>query len=250
MAYSIIPSSKPHKHVKPIENRLCYFGIVTLGATVTTGTTAGIAGTATTDVNGSYSLMNYTPALTYTLTASAPGYAARTATVTLTLGKTVREDFALDPLPPGTVPPGNIAGTVTNATSGAPIQGATVTAGAVTVTTDANGSFSMLNIAAGIYTVTASKAGFITNTTAGAVVNSGATTTLDIALQPGTAIKGDANENGVLDVGDGLFAMQAVAGLRTLTATQTTEAEVDGSGKVDVGDCVFILQAVAGLRTL
>ncbi len=62
--------------------------------------------------------------------------------------------------------------------------------------------------------------------------------------------KGDVDDKPGLDVGDGLFAMQAVAGLRQFTAVQESSADVDGSGTLDVGDCLLILQAVAGLRTI
>ncbi len=75
-------------------------------------------------------------------------------------------------------------------------------------------------------------------------------TTKDGTFKVSTIIKGDANGNGAQDVGDGLFALQTVAGLRTLTPEQETAAEVNGNGVMDVGDGLFILQAVAGLRAL
>ncbi len=71
-----------------------------------------------------------------------------------------------------------------------------------------------------------------------------------VAVTSAAAVKGDTNGNGARDVGDGLFALQAVAGLRTLTPEQETAAEVNGNGVMDVADGLFILQAVAGLRVL
>ncbi len=279
---------------------------------------------------------------------------------------------------------GNITGTVTNATSTAAEPGVSVSAGGVTVLTNAAGFYS-ISLAAGTYTVNASKVGFTTNTTAGVNVTSGATTKLNIALQPaapaaqtigissfnvpvggtvtvpiqatapvsgniaavditltydpaviiipaggitstafptvtpninnttGTTrivaasiggvtgtmtianvqfsavgaagatspvtitvaldglkdaagavltptitngvatiggVKGDVNSNGALDVGDGVFTAQAVAGMRTFTPAQTALADANRNGVLDVGDVVFTLQAVAGLRTL
>ncbi len=146
---------------------------------------------------------------------------------------------------------GSITGRVTDAATGAPIAAATVTAGTRIAFVDTGGNYAITNIAPGTYDVTASAAGFITNTTAGVVVNAGAVTTLNIVLQPiiGVII-GDANGNAVLDVGDGLLTLQAVAGLRQFTATQTAAANVNGNGVLDVGDGLFILQAVAGVRTL
>ncbi len=63
-------------------------------------------------------------------------------------------------------------------------------------------------------------------------------------------VRGDVNGNGAPDVGDGLFTLQAVAGLRQFNAAQTATADVNGNGVMDVGDGLFILQAVAGLRAL
>jgi protocatechuate 3,4-dioxygenase beta subunit len=105
---------------------------------------------------------------------------------------------------------GAIAGTVTNASSGLAIVGATVAADTQSNITDANGNYS-ISIAAGTYTVTASATGYQTNTTTGVVVTSGNVTTQNVALTPlvtpptfnisGFKIN-DTNGNGVWDAGE------------------------------------------------
>ena len=60
------------------------------GATVN----CGGAGTATTASNGTYALTSV-PAATYSCTASAPGFAAKTSSVTVSSGQTSTLDFAL-----------------------------------------------------------------------------------------------------------------------------------------------------------
>ncbi len=106
--------------------------------------------------------------------------------------------------------------------------------------TDASGNatFSVSPIAQGIINVTANSPTF----------PNPATTT--IIASPTGVIIGDVNANAVVDVVDGLFTLQAVAGLRTLTPLQTAAADVNANGAIDVGDGLFILQAVAGLRVL
>ncbi len=78
---------------------------------------------------------------------------------------------------------GTIAGTVTNASSGAAIAGATVTADGVSATTDAAGNYT-ISIAPGTYTVNASAAGFVTQSVPNVIVTSGNTTVQDFALTP------------------------------------------------------------------
>ena len=77
---------------------------------------------------------------------------------------------------------GSIHGTVTDASSAAPIQGAVVTAGTRSTTTDANGNYSFPNVPTGTYSMTAAHSGYGTGTASGVAVTSGGTTTRDFAL--------------------------------------------------------------------
>ncbi len=84
------------------------------------------------------------------------------------------------PVPPVTT--GTISGKVTISGSATAIGGATVSIPGSSVSTDGNGNYSLANVAAGgPYTVSVSKAGYITNTTS-ATVTAGQTTVADIAL--------------------------------------------------------------------
>ncbi|MGH2657205.1 MAG: carboxypeptidase regulatory-like domain-containing protein [Actinomycetota bacterium] len=83
-------------------------------------------------------------------------------------------------------PVGSVEGTVTDAATGSPIEGARVEAvGPITrtVMTDATGHYSFPVLSVGSYEVTASKFGYLSQT-ATVQVNEAETTTQDFALQP------------------------------------------------------------------
>jgi hypothetical protein len=77
-------------------------------------------------------------------------------------------------------PVGTIAGIVRTA-SNAPLEGATVTCGDVSATTNSAGAFSLL-VEAGIHEVTASHPGYASETQEGVLVQTGQTTTLNFYL--------------------------------------------------------------------
>jgi hypothetical protein len=78
---------------------------------------------------------------------------------------------------------GTLQGTVTAAVGGAPISGATVALGARTTTTNGSGVYSFSGIPAGTYaSVSGSKPGFFSQTTATIIVTESGTTTKDFAL--------------------------------------------------------------------
>ncbi|HEY6251346.1 MAG TPA: Ig-like domain repeat protein, partial [Candidatus Angelobacter sp.] len=78
---------------------------------------------------------------------------------------------------------GAVAGTVTAQGSGTPIQGATVSLGSRTTTTDVNGAYSFTGIPAGTYpALTASSPGLVSVTVSTIVVNDNATTTENFSL--------------------------------------------------------------------
>ena len=114
----------------------------------------------------------------FELRASAYGFVAQTRTVTVLGGRTVTEDFTLQPA--GT---GAVSGTVTGA-DGAGLGGAEVTlvgTPLAPVTTDANGAFAFSDVAAGEYRVRVTLDGYADHT--GTVtVAAGETAILDVAL--------------------------------------------------------------------
>ena len=93
--------------------------------------------------------------------------------------------------------PGMIAGTVTSAVDGSPIDGATVVAGDITAMTNADGNYS-ITIDAGTYSIAFSKTGFTTVTVEGVVVTETGTTVVDAELEevfyPVTFVHAEVNE--------------------------------------------------------
>jgi hypothetical protein len=79
---------------------------------------------------------------------------------------------------------GTLSGTVTNASTAAPISGATVSiSGGPSTTTDSSGNYSF-TLAGGTYSVTASATGYNSSTTNGVSVTAGNSTTANFALVP------------------------------------------------------------------
>lgn len=139
-------------------------GAPLLGATVTAGSS-----TAQTAADGTWSIQNLA-AGTFTVAASLGGYSSASESATVTAGSTTTAGtLALAPVNPGTV-----TGQVVNGSS-AGIAGATVSSQGLTVTTDANGNYTLANLPAGAATITASASGFA-NGTANVTVVAGTTT--------------------------------------------------------------------------
>ncbi len=78
----------------------------------------------------------------------------------------------------------------------------------------------------------------------GTVSNNSSVTVMRIIL------KGDANGDEVIDVGDVLYIAQAVAGIRELDPDTSSLSDVDDYSGLTVGDVLFVAQALSGLRSL
>jgi hypothetical protein len=109
-----------------------------------------------------------------------------------------------------------LTGTVTASATGNPINGATVTAGAASTTTNASGQYTIGSLAAGTYTVTASAAGYVTGS-ASVTLSAGGTTTQNFAL----VASGAAPTSLTVAAASGTYG-----GTTTLSATLTSS----GSG--------------------
>ncbi|MFF3468390.1 carboxypeptidase regulatory-like domain-containing protein [Streptomyces sp. NPDC002619] len=80
-------------------------------------------------------------------------------------------------------PHGDITGTVTNATTGAPISGATVSVGATAAHTDATGSYS-LRVSPGTYDIDVDAFAYASTSASGVVVADGGSVTKSFTLNP------------------------------------------------------------------
>jgi len=166
-----------------------------------TPTAGGTPVTVTTNASGVYS-SGPLPVGTYTVTASAPtGYFDSTQTITLTLGDTLTLNFPL-------AQKATLIGYVTDATTGLPVLGVTLTvkdAGTgiavatvptplttVAVTTGPDGSpINYLgNLPPGTYVVTATKGSYATLTSAPVTVTNGPFVRLDLKLVSGIGTLG------------------------------------------------------------
>ena len=107
---------------------------------------------------------------------------------------------------------GTVQGTVTDSATSGPINGATVTAGSSSTTSDASGQYTLSSLAADTYTVTASAPGYITGS-ASVTVNANSTTVQNFTL----VASGVANTSLAVASASGTYG-----GTTTLSATLTS----------------------------
>jgi Subtilase family/Malectin domain/Carboxypeptidase regulatory-like domain/Viral BACON domain len=158
----------------------------TLNGTVTNASTAAplsgaqvnvtgpVNRSATTGADGTYQFI--LPVGSYSITVSAFGFDNGSATVTVTEGQTTTQDFALTP-----VPSGSLSGTVSSAAG--PVANATVTITGTPIppaTTNANGQYSFASVPNGTYTVTVTAGGCFGAVSQAVTVNG--STTQDFTL--------------------------------------------------------------------
>jgi protocatechuate 3,4-dioxygenase beta subunit len=186
------------------------------GATVTT---LPATATLTTDAQGNYTIPNVAPG-GYTVNAAKSGYQNGSASATVVAGQTATANMAITPLPTT----GTISGRVTDASNSQPIAGATVSTQPATasVTTDAQGNYTISNVAPDGYTVNAAKSGY-QNGSASATVVAGQIATANIALTllpiTGTIV------GTVTDAGNGQQVSGATVTTQPTSATVTTDAQ-------------------------
>ncbi len=133
----------------------------------------------------------------------------------------------------GGVEPGYIVGTVTELSSGNPIEGALVTAGNASDSTDASGNY-VLELIAGTYAVTASAMYYNPQTVGGVVVIEEDTTTQDFALTaPGIQVDTTPITANVA-IGDTMSFIRNVANIGN--------GDLDFSISISIGDLVMNVQ--------
>ena len=132
-------------------------GVVTdaaSGAVLAGATVSYSGGQATTDDSGAYTFTGITEG-SYDVAASASGYTAQTLSVTVAPGQAATQNFALAPFGVGTV-----QGQVTDAVTGSPVAGATVSYVGGTTTSDSGGMYTLASLPDGDSTVTATRSGY------------------------------------------------------------------------------------------
>ncbi len=137
------------------------------GATVSyagNGPLGPVSGSTTTNASGQYTLAGL-PATTLTVSATAAGYSAQRAAVTVGGNSTTTQNFIYPP---------PVSGTVADAISNQPISGAPLSYSGGSTTTDASGSFTLAGATPGTYSITASPQGYISQSQ-NVTVTSGAT---------------------------------------------------------------------------
>jgi len=188
-SYNITAKAILDKDVKPYNNLKSVLIDVesppgTIAGTITDASTKnpmdGATVTAngystTTDTEGHYIIVGI-PAGDYNITASAAGYYSNSTTKTVIPGGVTTVNLTLTPLP------GAIAGTVTDALTGNPIEGANVTANGHSATTDTEGHYT-IQLPPRTYNVTASATKYISHSKT-ATVTSETTTSLNFTLIP------------------------------------------------------------------
>lgn len=152
-------------------------GTPVAGARIVGGNGAYVS---TSGADGSYTLPGMA-AGTFSFKCTKPNYTVHTKSATVTNGATASVDFTVNPL----ASTGTINGYVRNS-SGVGVSGAGVATntGGYSTTTAADGYFSMANVAIGTYNVTASKAGYASDTETGVVVSAGGTSTIYPVIDP------------------------------------------------------------------
>jgi hypothetical protein len=213
------------------------------------GVTVRVAGqSALTDASGRFSIGGLA-AGDVTLEASASGYVTQQQGVTIVAGQTVDVVVQLATVPaPGR---GSVVGTVVDATTGAPISGATVAGAGRSVTTDSTGGFALTDLAPGTLTLTVSATGYSTRQQTVAVT-SGSATAITVSLPQATGTVTGTVRNGATSApipgatvrvgsltattdANGRFSL---AGLRTGSAT----LEVSASGFVTQQQAVTVTE--------
>lgn len=120
--------------------------------------------------NGDYQLLGI-PAGQHLVTANASGYVPSSQDAVVPLGKNARLDFVL------ISQNGSISGHVYHSTLLTPLNNTNVSVQiglfSITVTSDSDGSYNLMNIPEGTYTLTASKDGYFSSVESGIVVSRG-----------------------------------------------------------------------------
>jgi choice-of-anchor B domain-containing protein len=122
-----------------------------------------------------------------------------------------------------------LEGSITDASSGAPLFNANITLDGTTTNSNLFGQYATGTGNGGSYTVTVARSGYVTQNISGVSLTAGSTTTLDVALIPSTAF---TQSGQVRDQATG--AGIAGAQVRLSSATGTFNTTTDGAGNFSI----------------
>ena len=178
--------------------------------------------TSLTDAAGMYVIDDVSPG-SYQVTAGREGYETSSLTVNVLSGSTTLANLSLNEV----ILPGSTTGSVTDAEDGSPVAGAAVTDGTRTAATDASGEYTIADVPAGSYEVTASKEGYHSSSLTVNVL-SGSTTLANLSLTE--VILPGSITGSVTDAEDG----SPIVGAAVTDGTRMTTT--DASGKYTIAD--------------
>lgn len=247
----------PPEYAGTYENDLLNFAFIQPGdisGTVTdftsglpiSGATVSTAGySTTTAADGTYTLQ--VTAGTYDVTAEATCHDPDTQVgVVVTAGNTTTVDFALTGSEFGIV-----EGTVTDAITMLPIDGATVNMGTYSTTTNATGFYQIVDVTPATYSIDFSHPDYLNATVNGVLVECNMTTVTDVSMTPTSSIgtidgtvtdlsNNNPIENVLIEAGsystmtlaDGTYSIDLPAGIYDVTATIICYAQGSQTGVV------------------
>lgn len=190
-------------------------------------TTTPATSSITTDPEGLFLIDNVNPG-SYTVSAKKNGYESATATIVVLKGLTATANMILKAMDTSsTVTPGSVEGIVRDGITGTAIEGVNISTDPATstVTTDAEGKYSIGKITPGKIKVTASKSGY-TPVTLNVNIASSAAATANFELVSTTGIiKGN-----VTDAATGLV----IAGVNIKTTPGTSTVTTDTTGNYQI----------------
>ena len=139
---------------------------------------------------------------------------------------------------------GVISGTVTDSLSGSPISGALVelyesSIPIKSVTSSPDGSFDIDTVFSGTYSLRTSAADHLTRVLQDVPVAARGTTYVDVRMMP-TAICGDANGSGGVDIDDAVFLISYIFSGGSEPDPYWV-GDVDCSGSIDIDDAVYMI---------
>jgi protocatechuate 3,4-dioxygenase beta subunit len=191
---------------------------------------------AVTNASGQYTINSGLTAGPAQVRCSLTGYVTQVKPATLTDGVTTTVDFQMQPQ---VAPSPIVSGTVTDASTSAPLQGALVEVldgvGNLenSATTDASGHYTINSgLVPGPAQVRCSKSGYVTQTTP-VTLTDGVTTTVDFALQPAPSPSPIVTGT-VTDANTGLPLAGALVEVLTVGGVLENSATTDASGNYTI----------------